>query len=191
MSLYNVYKTVISMLSKRGYESESEILTEEKINKMSKEQMTLIASKDSEKIIVFFSEEEKLGVKPVRNYYEKMISLDINNAILVVKENITSFAKGEILSFSRLEEPVFIEIFLEKELMFDITEHELQPKFRLLQEKERQEFLNKMCIKETQIAKILTTDPIVKFYNFKEKDILEITGISETAGIYKNYRIVS
>jgi len=203
--LSRVYKTVINMLKKRGFtDFESGIIENvENIDlTFSKEQLTIIASKDNEdidneeyentteKIIVFFSEEDKLGVKSLKNYYNKMTNLDIINAIIVVKENATSFAKNDILEVSRSENPLYIEIFLENQLVFDITEHVLQPKFRKLSKKEKNEFLQKMDIKETQIAKMLTSDPIARFYNFKEKDIIEIIEISETGGYYTKYRIV-
>lgn len=203
--LSRVYKTVINMLKKRGFtDFESGIIENvENIDlTFSKEQLTIIASKDNEdidneeyentteKIIVFFSEEDKLGVKSLKNYYNKMTNLYIINAIIVVKENATSFAKNDILEVSRSENPLYIEIFLENQLVFDITEHVLQPKFRKLSKKEKNEFLQKMDIKETQIAKMLTSDPIARFYNFKEKDIIEIIEISETGGYYTKYRIV-
>ncbi len=195
--LYRIYKNTLNMLYNRGYEK-IEPIPYETFEKMSKEKLTIIANLRPDytlgrwpKIIVFFHEgTEKLGVKLVRNYYEKMLSQDINKAILIVKENVTSFAKSEINSFVSQENPVFIEIFLENSLVFDITTHELVPKHELISETEKKALFEKYKIKEMQLAKILRTDPIVLYYDFQEKDIIKITRPSETGGIYYNYRIV-
>jgi DNA-directed RNA polymerase I, II, and III subunit RPABC1 len=195
--LYRIYKNVFNMLYNRGYER-IEPMPFEKFEKLTKDKIQIIANLRPDytlgrwpRIIVFFHEgSEKLGVKLVKNYKDKMLSLGIDKAILIVKENVTSFAKSEINSFMTQDPPIYIEVFLESSLIFDITTHELVPKHELISDSEKKALFEKYKIKEMQLAKILKTDPIVLYYDFQEKDIIKITRSSETGGIYTNYRIV-
>jgi DNA-directed RNA polymerase I, II, and III subunit RPABC1 len=202
--LYRVYKNILNMLYNRGYDipkntDSISCMDYETFKKLSNEDLTITAVLRSgytlnkfPKIIVFFPEDPtRLGVKTIRNYYDRMIDLGINKAILVVKENITPFAKNSITSFTKLEEnPVFIEVFLEKSLEIDISKHELVPKHELLSEEEKKALLDKYKIKEVQLAKMMSTDPVSRYYDFHEKDVIKITRPSETGGVYINYRIV-
>lgn len=210
VNLYKVYKTTLNMLYNRGYdvpldtegpESRVIVMPFDKFSAIEKDNLTIIMSLRPDckinrfpKIIVFFPDDnEKLGVRLIRAYYEKMVSLNINKAILIVKENITSFAKNEILSYINTVEPeksIYIETFLESSLIFDPTTHELVPKHELLSEEEKKKFLGDYKIKEIQLGKILISDPIVRYYDFKEKDVIKITRPSETGGVYYNYRVV-
>ncbi len=142
------------------------------------------------KIIVFFTDDDKIGVKLIRSYYDQMIEMGISKGIIIVKDNITSFAKNEISSFVNKEIPVYIEIFLENTLMFDITEHELVPKHELISVHEKETLFNKYNIKESNLLKILSTDPVSRYYDFQKMDVIKITRPSETGGFYTNYRIV-
>ncbi|NIO44771.1 MAG: DNA-directed RNA polymerase subunit H [Candidatus Aenigmarchaeota archaeon] len=73
---------------------------------------------------------------------------------------------------------------------FNILKHELVPEHIILNEKEKNELLEKYRIKPKNLPKILTTDPVVKALNAKEGDILKIIRKSKTAGTSMYYRIV-
>jgi len=49
-----------------------------------------------DQIFVFFPEDEKVGVKPIRSYSEKMQEEDVKRAIIVIKGGITPFARSAI-----------------------------------------------------------------------------------------------
>ncbi len=56
----------------------------------------------------------------------------------------------------------------------DITKHFLVPKHRILSQKEKEELLKKYGVKESQLPKILASDPMVKAIGAKPGDIIEI-----------------
>lgn len=49
-----------------------------------------------DQIFVFFPDDEKVGVKPIRSYSEKMQEEDVKKAIIVIKGGITPFARSAI-----------------------------------------------------------------------------------------------
>jgi DNA-directed RNA polymerase subunit H (RpoH/RPB5) len=102
-------------------------------------------------------------------------ALKLINNISINKPEINLNCKIEILDF---------EIFTYKELSFNITKHELQPKnFELLSPIESQKFKKKWGIK---MAKMFVTDPICKFYHFSPGSIIKITRKNN----YVTHRIV-
>ena len=195
---FKAYQTIIKMLSKRGYKS-SEIphYDSGEFDSIPRSELTFLVNPnpDSNKeldgpLYVFFPDEEKVGVKPIRTYRTTMTEEKIKHGIIIVKEGITSFANGEIQAASRLDEPLFLETFSENELVVDITEHELVPKHELLTTNDKNKLLETFSIKDIQLPKILSNDPISRYFGAKKGQVFKITRPSETAGTYISYRIV-
>jgi len=147
---------VKEMLSARGY-SEFEDLGSNKIK----------AYKEGDIIIVFFSDSPKLNISILKNYQKELTNEDINHAIIVYNDVITSSAKRAIEQTEKHD----IEIFLTSEFQFNITTHNLVPKHSLVKESEKDEILKKQ-IKNLPI--IIRSDAIVRFYNFKPGDLIRI-----------------
>lgn len=62
----------------------------------SRESLTVLAQKRDDPnigIFVFFPEEAKVGIKPIRRYCDKMHEEQVTRAILVVQDAMTSHAK--------------------------------------------------------------------------------------------------
>jgi len=192
---FKVFTTINKMLYNRGYyKSELANLSCSQLNKIPRAELTISAeprpdSYQKHPILVFFPTEDKVGVKPIRIYKGEMLNRNINHCIIIVKKGITSVAKTHISM--EVKDPMFIEFFMESELITDITEHEMVPKHELLQPEERKKLLEKYDIKESQLPQIKTFDPQVRYYGFKKRDIIKISRLSETAGIYDDYRTVT
>jgi DNA-directed RNA polymerase subunit H len=73
---------------------------------------------------------------------------------------------------------------------FNILEHVLVPKFRVLSEEEKKRVLENYKTTQDKLPKILQADPIVSNLEAKKGDLLEIKRKSEVAGEYVYYRIV-
>lgn len=196
-NLFRVFITINKLLYNRGYnKSPLHNISFEEFCKYERTDLTIrTTSRFNNKgpIFVFFPEEEKgvkVGVKPIRIYKNEMTEANVKNAIIIVKNGITSIAKNAILSDLKENDPFIIEVFTESELLVDITEHILVPKHELLNETEKNELLKFYNIKESSLSKMFTTDPIARYYGFKKKDIVKITRLSETAGEYFHYRLV-
>ena len=84
------------------------------------------ADDDANQLFVFFPEDEKVGVKPIKVYTDRMRDESVSNAILVLRVDITPFAKQAVQEMS---DSFRIEHFKEAELLVDITEHQLVSSF--------------------------------------------------------------
>lgn len=86
------------------------------------------ADDETNQLFVFFPDDEKVGVKPIKVYTDRMREEAVSNALLVLRVDITPFAKQAVQEMS---DSFRIEHFKEAELLVDITEHILV-RFRLL-----------------------------------------------------------
>jgi DNA-directed RNA polymerase I, II, and III subunit RPABC1 len=104
--LFRVRKTCLKMLTKRGY-----IVDEEDVNmstedfrlkfgdEPSRESLTIFVEKaddPSDQLFVFFPSDEKVGVKPIKLFCTRMKDENVLRAMIVVKGNLTPFAKQAV-----------------------------------------------------------------------------------------------
>ena len=200
--LWRVRKTVFEMLSDRGY------VVSERYRNESKEafmhQWTEIVSRGGgrrdlvilvqhsqnagDNLIVFFPEDQskRIGVKPIRELAEKMEEKQITRGIIIVQQPLTAFARSAVAEASpRLE----IEVFMESELIVNVTHHELVPKHIPLASEEKKNLLDRYRVKENQLPRILTSDPVARYFGMKKGQVVKIIRPSETAGRYVTYRL--
>jgi DNA-directed RNA polymerase subunit H (RpoH/RPB5) len=83
------------------------------------------------------------------------------------------------------------EVFNEAFLMINILEHIDCPEYEILTEEEGKEVLDSYILKKNEMMKILSDDPIVKYFNLKRGDIMRIIRPSEQSGQNIVYRIVA
>jgi len=201
---HRMRKTVIRMLRDRGYMvPEAHDLTldefkkkhcEEKTNRVNRDTLNMIVCKiedPTDYIAVYFADEPKVGVKPIRKYYDHMNEQQISKAIVVVIQGMTPFAKqalSELCNMAKVR--IYIEQFTENELLVNITEHVLVPEHVLLNDKEKKELLAKYKLKETQLPRMQQQDPVARYYGLQRGQIVKIIRPSETAGKYVTYRII-
>jgi DNA-directed RNA polymerase subunit H len=75
--------------------------------------------------------------------------------------------------------------------IFNIFDHELVPKHRVLPDKERDELLQKYGITAKQLPRISMNDPAILAIDAKPGDVIEISRESAVAGQSKYYRTIS
>ncbi|KAG6432664.1 hypothetical protein SASPL_104246 [Salvia splendens] len=168
--LFRIRKTVMQMLKDRGYmvgDFEIEMTKYQFIEKygeyMKREDLVINKGfrNSSEQLYVFFPEEQKVGVKTMKTYTNRMKEEGVHRAILV-----------------------------EAELLVNIKEHVLVPEHQLLTAEEKKTLLERYTVKETQLPRIQITDPIARYYGLKRGQVVKIIRPSETAGRYVTYRYV-
>tara|TARA_B110000971_G_scaffold35732_2_gene33901 strand:+ start:641 stop:1195 length:555 start_codon:yes stop_codon:yes gene_type:complete len=113
----------------------------------------------------FISEDEKVIII----FKEKINNLNIKN----IKESTTAG----------------LEIFNLKELLYNISKHELVPKHEIIGEDELSSLLDIYKIKQkSQLPILLRTDPMARYLDVKAGEIVKITRASPTAGETIVYR---
>jgi DNA-directed RNA polymerase subunit H (RpoH/RPB5) len=113
--------------------------------------------------------------------------LDANtlNHKIFIFDGISDKAKSTLTNISNTE--VFIESFL----MINILEHVDSPKYEILSDEEGKEVLDTYILKKKELPKILTTDPVVTYFNLKRGTIIRVIRYSEQSGRSIIYRIVA
>lgn len=195
--LFRVRKTTVKMLHNRGYivsDNELSMKADEFKDKFgetpTREMMTILVERmddPTDNLFVFFPEDTKVGVKPIRNYCNRMKDENVTKAILVVQEGITPFAKQAL---NEMAPRYKIEHFRETELLVDITEHTLVPVHRVLSREEKMALLKRYKLKDSQLPRIQISDPISRYYGLSRGQVVKIIRPSETAGRYVTYRVV-
>jgi len=177
-----VRKVISNMLRIRNY-----IVDDEEYKKCDEFYLTHKTGDVSDKIYVYFPQTStKVGVLAIRQYIKEMQQNNVNNAIIVVKEEVTSFAKAVFQE----AKPLILEHFRENELLIDKLSHVLVPKHELLSEDEKRELYKTYKIKDINLPKILSNDPITRYFGGKKGQIFKITRPSESSGEYIYYRII-
>ena len=194
---FRVRKTCLKMLRKRGYivdEDDENMTSEDFRNKFgedpAREQMTILVEKaddPADQLFVFFPNDEKVGVKPIKDYCQRMKDESVLRAIIVVRGNLTPFAKQAIKEMSA--HGYRMEYFKDAELLVDITEHKLVPEHVVLTMEQKKELLDRYRLKPAQLPKIQASDPIARYYGLKQQQVVKIVRPSETAGRYITYRL--
>ena len=194
--LFRVYRTIANMLDKRGYMVPKDMrdMTPASFRERfgehpSRESLTILVEKaddENNQLFVFFPEDEKVGVKPIKVYTDRMQGENVGNAIMVLRVDITPFAKQAVQEMS---DSFRIEHFKEAELLVDITNHTLVPEHQVLTQNEKSELLKRYRLKETQLPRIQPNDPVARYYGMKRGMVVKIIRPSETAGRYVTYRI--
>lgn len=195
--VYRVRKTCFKMLAKRGYivadenlDQTTDSFREQFGDSPSRESLTILVEKaddNTDQIFVFYPEDEKVGVKPIKTFVDRMKAENVFKAIIVVKTNLTAFAKQAIREVS--QRGYRIEYFRDAELLVDITEHKLVPQHIVLSEQQKVELLSRYRLKPSQLPRIQQQDPIARYLGLKTGQVVKITRPSETAGRYITYRI--
>eukprot|EP00727_Mastigamoeba_balamuthi_P009814 m51a1_g5455 hypothetical protein (210) ;mRNA; r:222389-223443 len=200
--MWRVYRTVQEMLSDRGY-----FVLPEDLNMsfdefrakfagggktVSRDLMLLVTQhkddpSDTGRMIVFFNGDEKVNLTPIKGYCETMSSKGIVRGIVVIAGVLTSFAKRAVLAMTKQK----IELFSEEELLVNITRHSLVPEHQVLSRDEKATLLQRYNLKDSQLPRMLVTDPVSKYYGLQRGQVVKIIRQSETAGRYVTYRLVA
>lgn len=137
---------------------------------------------------VEFCPDAPIGIKHTRQFAQTLDGNGYRNGILITKvaPNAAALKAFEPM----IEKGVIAETFPEADLVVNITKHELVPKHVLLSDEEKKVLLDRYRLKETQLPRVQSNDPVAKYLGLKKGQVVKIIRKSETAGRYASYRWV-
>ncbi len=138
-------------------------------------------------LCVYIIKDLKVGVNHMKDIKIALETNDLNHAIVVYCQSITSFAKQYIDEM--IQENIRVEIFKRTELYFNITKHDVVPKHTLLTSQEKNELVRNLRIVPTQLPHIKHTDAMAKYMGLVKGDVVKIDRKSEITENSIYYRI--
>lgn len=184
---FTVFNTISIMLRDRGYNiNGDDELDEKKYKKKYKKFPDYLSyQKDETEDYIFVFNTDDIN----KNYMKYVIDIleksDVNDTI-IVGDKWSKDAEKEIYNIRHRKNIQFFKPF---ELTFPIIYHDYQPKFRKLNENEIEELKTKFFISDiTKIPKLSVLDPISRYFNYIEGDVIEIE--RNEVEKYKYYRYV-
>jgi len=138
-------------------------------------------------IWIDFAAEPSLGVKHMRAFAQHISLHHFHSGILITQSSITPAAL-KIVPAVMASQGLILETFQEQDLLVNITHHELVPKHVLLSAEEKKRLLERYRLKESQLPRIQTGDPVAKYLGLRRGQVVKIIRKSETAGRYASYR---
>jgi len=193
---YQVRKTSIEMLEDRNFKVSDEdknLNYQDFASRLEENQINIVASHslDESRVVYVsyilesktFSKKDLLSLK---GYIDETFPTKEVTVIIIVAEKPTPQIAKELLN----DEFKSYEVFLTKNLMFNITQHEIVPKHILLGEEDAKRVLDEFQATKQQLPKLLSTDPVAKYYGMKSGDICKIIRHSPMTGESFYYRMV-
>ena len=180
------FQQTIQMLRARGYTDFDRLSSSSRIE--SEEDLHYIASSDEDNqkpILVYWGIGPKFGVNDVRSMLVKCEEKQLTRAMLVTVEPIKSQTQTRLIHEAK--KGFRVELFALDELQIDFSKHMYVPPHEVLLPEEVKELLEAYQIKYvTQLPKILTSDPMVRYLGLKQKQVVRII----RPGNQIHYRVV-
>lgn len=193
---FKVYETTLEMLHDRGYKlntEDKELNYIDFSNRLEGNKINITAYKDEDELngiyvnyILNSKTFNKKDLQNLRTFIDENYPTKKMTVLIIVQDKPTPQIAKELLN----DEYNLYEIFLTKMLMFNITHHQIVPKHTILNEEDSKKILDSFDATKNQLPKLLSTDPVAKYYGMKSGDICKITRNSPMTGESIYYRIV-
>lgn len=187
-NIYRSFNTLKEMLSVQGHNidllhniSNHEL---EVLHRQSDNNILQIFVNDHMKIIYYLHNKFKFA--DLKKFIQFKDEDKITDIVLIFKEKINSFNPKNIEEFNNIN----LQTFLIKELLFNISKHELVPKHELIRDPvEIVRLVDHFNLKsKLQFPIILKSDPMAKYLNIQPGELVKVTRVSPSAGESILYR---
>jgi DNA-directed RNA polymerase subunit H (RpoH/RPB5) len=204
VSMYKSRKNVLELLKERGYDVEDySHFSINEVQTMYESQtldMLLTNEQDNKKVYVKYHMGENIKDKTLRDkaineYIEDLFHLETilnpeTDTLLIITKIEPNTTMIKILEQIWKKEGIFLVILNIKRLQFNIMNHDLVPKHRVLTNEENATFRKKYNVmNDEQIPTISRFDPVSLALCIRPGEICEITRPSRTSVTSTFYRI--
>ncbi len=194
--IYKSRNIILDLLKAQEYDVSNYVGTNiNEVNSMyENKQMDMLLEKKDKKIYIKYHLNKTLKRNNINDYIDDLIHLE---NVLEKKDDIVIIIKDEpndslrtVLSNLWLQEGIFVNVINIKRLQFNILDHVLVPKHKVLSQQETLEFKKKYNItNNSQIPDISRFSPVSQVIGIRPGQICEITRASKTAIDSLFYRI--
>ncbi|ORX41112.1 DNA-directed RNA polymerases ii 24 kda polypeptide [Kockovaella imperatae] len=196
--LWRVSRTVHEMMRDRGYQvADYEINTSfddfkqahGSSGQVDRTNMSFTADHEEEsgnRIYVYFCSDRNVSKANVKTFLGSMDRMNAQKGLLIYAEKLSPIAAR---AMQEMSSEYHLEHFKETDLLVNITHHFLVPKHTIMKTEDKQALIKKYRLKETQLPRIMITDPVARYYGLRRGQVMKIERASETAGRYVTYRI--
>lgn len=211
MDFDNIFKSrkiILEMLEIRGgdispYENQTQeelnILFQQHGSKSNSEFDTLDIlvenKKDENKIMIKYLTNTKVRNQNIISCIDEIYESDIidkKDVLVIITRDKINYQGTLVEYINRIfsQDKIFAQVLSLNNLLFNITDHELVPKYRIMTQDEKNNIISKLYLEnEEQLPNILVTDPVAKFYGVRVGDVCEIEYNNHTNGKNKFYRL--
>nr|ODN89986.1 hypothetical protein L203_01903 [Cryptococcus depauperatus CBS 7841] len=133
----------------------------------------------TDKIFVYFCSDKNVSKASMKTFIGSMDKMGARRGIIIWSEKISPAAKKTL---QEMQSEYHLEDFPESDLLVNITKHFLVPKHTVMKPEEKAALVKRYRLKETQLPRIMVTDPVAKYYGLKRGQVMKIERASETAG---------
>lgn len=199
ISLYKSRVTIIDLLSKLDYNVED-------YQSFSINEVDAMNRNDQLDMLIYHKEQpqpKKVYIKYVSGLRQQLLESIVDelfrnddsildkskDTLIIIADEPNDCIKSK-LEYLYEHENIFVVVHNIKRLQFNILEHELVPKVRILEDTEKEELLKKYSIsKLSQLPEISRFDPLALAICMKPNQVCEILRNSVTALNTKYYRV--
>ena len=184
------FNTITEMLIDRNILSESELTI---LKSLKQEELRIFANRGIFNIdiggkvrVIYYLSKFKIG-----DYRPFIENSNFDQYIVILSEKLTTNNIKSIQEFEKkLENPVIVQFFELREVLFNITKHCLVPKHSVIRDEEEiGKIISQYNLKNRfHLPLLLKTDPVAKYYDIKPGQIVKIDRISPSSGEYVVYR---
>lgn len=128
----------------------------------------------------------RLGTSHIYDYVDDLFDIEDvltpkDDLIIISKDKMNQTIK-DLIEQLFIKDKKFVNIYNFHDYMFNVLEHEMQPKFRILSDEEKQEIMKQYNItKDKEFPDIFRFDPVSQAIGIRPGEVMEIIRSSPTA----------
>lgn len=196
--IYKSRTNLLKVLNERGYKTDDyENFNINEIQIMyNKNQLDILLEKESgEKIYVKYHITGKLRDNHINDYIDDLFNIEEvlgpkDELLIIINNQNINDTLEEFMKITFIKYNIFVNIINMKMFMFNILEHQLVPKHKILNTVEKEEIYKQYnIINDSELPEISRFDPVAKTIGIRPGQLCEITRSSKTSITTKYYRL--